>query len=259
MKKLKIIIIFLLNQKDYYIIDLMKINILTLFPEYFSSILNTSIISRAIKSNLVSFNIINIRDFTNDKHNTADERPFGGGPGMVMKVEPIDLALQSLGLDKYSKNGTDYINADSNISNNNQQNTSKIILTSAKGKKFDQNIANEYANLEELTIICGHYEGVDERVAQNLVDEEIRVGDYVLTGGEPATAVILDAVTRLIPEVLGNNKSNVDESHTNPGELGFPVYTRPEEYKTWKVPEVLLSGNHKKIEDWKSSKKVTDK
>lgn len=221
----------------------MKINILTLFPEYFDSILSTSIIKRAIESNLVSFNIVNIRDFTTDKHNTADERPFGGGPGMVMKVEPIDLALKSIGT---SKNSVEL------------KTISKIILTSAKGKKFKQNIARDYSNLEELTIICGHYEGVDERVADNLIDEEIRVGDYVLTGGEPAAAVILDAVTRLIPKVLGNEKSNLDESHAIPGKLGFPVYTRPSEYKGWQVPEVLLGGNHKDIEEWKKDQKINE-
>lgn len=219
----------------------MKINILTLFPEYFDSILNTSIIKRANENNLVTFNIVNIRDFTQDKHNTADDRPFGGGPGMVMKIEPIDLALQSIKVKK-------------NI--NSQNLNSKILLTSAKGKKFDQNLAKDYSSLEEVTIICGHYEGVDERVAENLVDEEIRVGDYVLTGGEPAAAIILDAITRLIPGTLGNQESNIDESHQNPGELGFPVYTRPAEYKSWKIPDVLLSGDHKKISFWKKKQKI---
>jgi tRNA (guanine37-N1)-methyltransferase len=220
---------------------LMKINILTLFPEYFDSILNTSIIKRAKNKNLVTFNVVNIRDYSQDKHKTADDRPFGGGPGMVMKVEPIHLALKSL------------VNLN-NIKSSSA--SSKVILTSAKGKMFNQKIASDYSNLEEITIICGHYEGVDERVAENLIDEEIRVGDYVLTGGEPAAAVILDSITRLIPCVLGNNKSNLDESHTNPGELGFPVYTRPVEYNGWGVPDVLLTGNHKNIEEWKKNKRA---
>lgn len=215
----------------------MKITILTLFPEYFDSVVTASIIKKAQEKNLVEFNIVNIRDYAQDKHKITDDRPFGGGPGMVMKVEPIDLALQDLGF----KKGTQ---------------KSKVVLTSAKGKLFDQNVAREYVQLEDLVLICGHYEGVDERVAQNLIDAEIRIGDYVLTGGEPAATVILDAVTRLIPGVLGNEQSSVGESHENPGELGHPVYTRPEEYNSWKVPEVLLSGDHQKISEWRKNKKT---
>ncbi len=210
----------------------MKITILTLFPEYFDSILGTSMIKRAQEKGSVDFQIVNIRDFAQDKHKLTDDRPFGGGPGMVMLVEPIVLALQSLGVQKNTSN-------------------KKIILTSAKGKKFDQSVAREYANLEELVLICGHYEGVDERVAQNYIDEEVRIGDYVLTGGEPAVAVMLDAVTRLLPGVLGNEESNLDESHSVPGKLGYPAYSRPAEYKGMQVPEVLLSGDHKKISEWR--------
>lgn len=212
----------------------MQITILTLFPDYFKSILESSIISRAQEKGKVLFKIVNIRDFAQDKHKLTDDRPFGGGPGMVMLVEPIDLALQSIGARKGSVN-------------------KKIILTSAKGKKFDQNVAREYANLTELVLICGHYEGVDERVADNLIDEELRVGEYVLTGGEPAVAVILDAVTRLIPGVLGNQESNQDESHSIPGKLGFPVYSRPADYKGLQVPGVLLSGDHQKIAQWRKN------
>lgn len=217
----------------------MKITILTLFPEYFVSILNESMIKKAQEKKLVEFNIVNIRDFAQDKHQVTDDRPFGGGAGMVMKVEPIDLALKNLGFKKESQK-------------------SKIVLTSAKGKVFDQNVAREYSLLKNLVLICGHYEGVDERVAQNLIDEEIRIGDYVLTGGEPATAVILDAVSRLIPGVLGNELSHLGESHENPGELGHPVYTRPEVYNSWQVPEVLLSGDHKRILEWKKNKKILE-
>lgn len=210
----------------------MKITILTLFPEYFDSILGTSMIKRAQEKGSVDFQIVNIRDFAQDKHKLTDDRPFGGGPGMVMLVEPIDLALQSLGVQKNTSN-------------------KKIILTSAKGKKFDQSVAREYANLEELVLICGHYEGVDERVAQNYIDEEVRIGDYVLTGGEPAVAVMLDAVTRLLPGVLGNEESNLDESHSVPGKLGYPAYSRPADYKGMQVPGVLLSGDHQKIAEWR--------
>lgn len=215
----------------------MKVTILTLFPEYFESILSSSMIKRAQMKGMVDFSIINIRDFALDAHKITDDRPFGGGPGMVMKVEPIHHALQNIGVKKRSKD-------------------KKIILTSAKGKLFNQDFANNYAKLDELILICGHYEGVDERVADYLIDEEIRVGDYVLTGGEPAVAVILDAVTRLIPGVLGNTESTVDESHSKPGKLGYPVYTRPEVYNTWKVPKMLLSGDHEKIKQWRKNKQI---
>jgi len=214
----------------------MKITILTLFPEYFDSVLNTSIIKKAQENNLVEFQLINIRDFAQDKHQTTDDRPFGGGPGMVMKIEPIDLALKSLVLSKGTKN-------------------KQIILTSAKGRKFDQDLAKSYASLDELVLVCGHYEGVDERVAQNLIDEEVRIGDYVLTGGEPAVAVMLDAVSRLIPGVLGNQESNQGESQDTPGQMGFPSYTRPADYLGLSVPEVLLSGDHEKIDQWREEQK----
>jgi tRNA (guanine37-N1)-methyltransferase len=210
----------------------MTINILTLFPDYFTSAFAASILGKAQQKELVKINIINIRDFADDKHKTTDDRPFGGGAGMVMKIEPIYKALQSIGVKK-------------------GQPDEKIILTSAKGKSFDQQIATSYSKLKTLTIICGHYEGVDERVAENLIDGEIRIGDYVLTGGEPATSVITDAVIRLIPEVLGNEESNKEESHSLPGKMTHPTYTRPEEFKDWAVPKVLLSGDHGKIEKWR--------
>lgn len=212
----------------------MNITIVTLFPEYFESILATSMLKRAQEKGLVHCSVVNIRNFAQDKHKLTDDRPFGGGPGMVLKVEPIDLALQSIGAQKGKIN-------------------SKIVLTSAKGRVFDQTTVREYAELSDLVLICGHYEGVDERVADNLIDEEVRIGNYVLTGGEPAVAVIVDAVTRLIPGVLGNEESNQDESHSVPGKLGYPTYTRPEEYNSWKVPEILLSGDHKKIAEWRKN------
>lgn len=210
----------------------MKINILTIFPDFFKTPLQTSIIKRALAKKLLEINILNLRDFASDKHQTTDLRPYGGGPGMVMMVEPIDKALQSLGLSK-------------------GQEGKKIVLTSAKGQLFTQELAKKQAKLKELTIICGHYEGVDERVALHLIDEEIRIGDYVLTGGEVASLVMTDAVTRLIPEVLGNELSNQDESHSQPGKFAHPQYTKPASYKGWEVPEVLLSGDHAKIEAWR--------
>lgn len=212
----------------------MKINILTIFPDFFINPLETSILKRAINKNLVEFQILNLRDFTQDKHQTTDQRPFGGGPGMVMMIEPIDRALEHLGVKKGDQN-------------------KKIILTSAKGSVFTQETAKNLANLDELSIICGHYEGVDERVALHLIDEEIRIGDYVLTGGEAAALVMGDAVTRLIPGVLGNEDSNQNESHSQRGKMGHPQFTKPADYKGMLVPEVLLSGNHQKITEWRNS------
>jgi tRNA (guanine37-N1)-methyltransferase len=211
----------------------MTINFLTIFPDYFSSILSSSILKRAKEKGVVDYRVINLRDFAQDKHQSTDDRPFGGGPGMVMMIEPIDLALKSLKQKKGDEN-------------------KKIILTSAKGVLFNQEKAKNWAELDELSIICGHYEGVDERVAQYLVDEEVRIGNYVLTGGEPAAAVMSDTVVRLLPGVLGNDQSNVDESHSRPGLAGENQYTRPAQYKNWEVPEVLLSGDPKKIEIYKN-------
>lgn len=211
----------------------MQINLLSIFPDFFNSALRTSIIKRAQEKERVRINIVNLRDFATDKHQTTDQRPFGGGPGMVMMVEPIDRALTHLGVVKGQTNKL-------------------IVLTSAKGQLFEQSTARNWSQLEELTIICGHYEGVDERVAEHLVDQEVRIGDYVLTGGETAALVILDATVRLLPAVLGNPASNEGESHSQPGFLAHPQYTQPREYKGWQVPDVLLSGDHKKIEKWRS-------
>lgn len=211
----------------------MQINFLTIFPEYFSNILDSSILKRAQQKQLVKYQVINLRDFAQDKHHTTDDRPFGGGPGMVMMIEPIDLALHSLNQKKGTKN-------------------KKIILTSAKGRLFTQASARQWSKLAELTIICGHYEGVDERVAKYLVDAEVRIGDYVLTGGEPAAAVMTDAVVRLLPGVLGNDESGQDESHRTKGLAGPEQYTRPANYRGWSVPDVLLSGDPKKISAYKN-------
>ncbi len=212
----------------------MKINILTIFPDFFSKPLETSILKRAANKKLVEFNILNLRDFSQDKHQKTDQRPFGGGPGMVMMIEPIDRALESLKVKKGDQN-------------------KKIVLTSAKGSIFTQQVAKNLASLDELTIICGHYEGVDERVALHLVDEEIRIGDYVLTGGEAAALVMSDVIARLIPGVLGNEESNQNESHSQAGKMGHPQFTKPANYKEMIVPAVLLSGDHQKIAAWRKT------
>lgn len=204
------------------------IDIITIFPEYFHSVLTTSIVGKALKNKKSSVDVHNLRDFGSGKHRLTDDRPFGGGAGMVVLVEPIDKILESLGYKKGTAG-------------------EKILLTSAKGSLFTQQGARELSELNRICLICGHYEGVDERVAQHLVDGEVRIGDYVLTGGEPAAAVITDALVRLQPGVLGNQESLIGESHELPGQLGYPQYSRPVEYKGWKVPEILLSGNHAEI------------
>lgn len=209
----------------------MTISIITIFPNYFETPLQTSILKRAKEAGVVSYNALDIRNFTTDKHRTTDDHPYGGGAGMVMKVEPIDAALQSLGTQK-----------------------GHVILTSAKGKRFTQEDAKRLATMENITIIAGHYEGVDERVTEHLVDEELRIGDYVLTGGEPAALVMIDAVVRLLPGVLGNAESLMDESHEVPGKLSHPQYTRPEEYKGWRVPAELLTGHHAVVESWRQQR-----
>ncbi len=212
----------------------MKITILTIFPAYFEAILSTSILKRAIQSQKLTVEIVNIRDFTQDKHHTTDDRPFGGGPGMIMMIEPIDLALKSLKVHK----------------GNPQK---PIILLSARGRQFNQTIARDLSQVQELVLICGHYGDVDGRVAQNLVDDEISLGDFVLTGGEPAAACIVDSVSRLIPGVLGNDESLAVETHDSPGFKSALQYTRPADYLGMKVPDVLLSGHAGKIAEWRKN------
>lgn len=201
----------------------MKINILTLFPNLFSGFLSESIIKRAIEKKIVEVNIVNIRDFCFDKHKQADDIPFGGGNGMVLKIEPLFRALENLG--------------------------GKVIYTTPQGKIFNQEIANSLSNEQEITIIAGHYEGIDERVVEEKVDMELSIGDYVLTGGEIPAMVIADAIIRLIPDAI-KKESYENDSFFN-GLLDYPHYTRPAEYQGLKVPEVLLSGHHKKIEQWR--------
>ncbi|MDP0488236.1 MAG: tRNA (guanosine(37)-N1)-methyltransferase TrmD [Fusobacterium sp. JB021] len=201
----------------------MKINILTLFPEFFSTFKNQSIIGRAVKNNLIEINVINIRDFCFDKHKQADDIPFGGEGGMVMKPEPLFRALE--------------------------QCQGKVIYTSPQGVTFNQKLALNLKEEGELTIIAGHYEGIDERVVNEKVDMEISIGDYVLTGGEIPAMVIVDTISRLIPGVI--KKSSYENDSFFNGLLDYPQYTRPAEYQGLKVPDVLISGNHKKIKEWR--------
>jgi len=217
----------LIRRKVFSILR-MKVEIITLFPEYFDSVVRQSIVGRGIEDKLFEIRIINLRDYTLDKHHTADDKPFGGGGGMVLKIEPLAGCLRDLG---YGEKSLD---------------KSRIVLTSAAGRQFGQSRAVEYSLLDRLTIICGHYLGVDERLLEMFPIDEVSLGDYVLTGGEPAAAVLLDAVVRLIPGVLGNFESALSDSHSEKL-LGCPVYTRPEEYEGLTVPKVLTEGNHRLI------------
>jgi len=212
----------------------MHIDILTLFPGMFESVLGESIIKRAIAKGALEIKIHNLRDWTSDNHRTADDKPFGGGPGMVMKVEPVYKALKEL-TSGFRGKGIGL---------------RKILLT-PQGKKLEQKEVKRIAKYKRLILVCGHYEGVDERV-RGLVDEEISIGDYILTCGELPAMVLIDAAARLIPGVLGHSGSTACESFED-GLLEYPQYTRPAEYMGMKVPEVVLSGDHKKIDKWRKS------
>ncbi|UCD08381.1 MAG: tRNA (guanosine(37)-N1)-methyltransferase TrmD [Dehalococcoidales bacterium] len=220
----------------------MRIDILTLFPEMFESILDTAIFKRAGERDIVNVVVRNIRDYTHDKHRTVDDYPYGGGAGMVLKPEPIFEAVQDI--------------LDETYSYHNNMEEAKVILLTPQGRKFSQEIAAELSKHSHLIFICGHYEGVDERVRKYLVNDEISIGDYVLSGGETAAMVVADAVVRLVPDVLGSEESQIEESY-NSGLLEYPQYTRPPEYRGWKVPEILLSGNHGEIARWRREQAIS--
>lgn len=210
----------------------MQIDIVTLFPKMFEGPMNESIMWRAQDKKFLELNIVDLRKFGLTERRTVDDRPYGGGAGMILRVDVIDECLKSIKAKKDTKG-------------------SKIILTEASGTKFTQDKAYDYSKLERMVIICGHYEGVDHRVNEYLIDESVSIGDYVLTGGEIPAMIITDAVTRLIPNVI-KPKSLEEESFSLPG-VEYPQYTRPEDYKGWAVPKVLLSGNHAEIEKWRKS------
>jgi tRNA (guanine37-N1)-methyltransferase len=214
----------------------LRVDIITLFPEMVEPYLNGSILGRGAKNGALKFAVHQLRKWTHDAHKTVDDKPFGGGPGMLMKVAPFHEALVSLKL--RTKDGKKTATSKK----------TRVIVTSARGEVFTQQEAVRLAKYDRLVFLCGRYEGVDERVAEHLADEELSIGDYILTGGELAALVMTDAVSRHIPGVLGKGES-LEEVHGS-----FPQYTRPEIYKKWKVPEVLMSGNHKKIEEWRKSK-----
>jgi tRNA (guanine37-N1)-methyltransferase len=206
----------------------MKIDVLTLFPAMFAGPLDVSIVQRARSAGLLDLAIHNLRDWTHDRHKTVDDKPFGGGPGMVLKPEPLFEAIESLAREKTC-----------------------VILMAPDGERFGQQTARELSALEHLLIVCGSYEGIDERVRQALVDRELSIGDYVLTNGGLPAMVLIDAVTRLLPGVLGDEQSSAEESFSH-GLLEYPHYTRPAEFRGMRVPEVLLSGNHAEIAQWRT-------
>ncbi len=210
----------------------LRIDVITIFPAILQGFLNESILKRATEKNAVSYRIINLRDFTNDRHKTVDDRPYGGGPGMIMKPEPIFKAVESIKTPK-----------------------ARIIMLSPQGKIFNQTTARELGLCRHLILICGHYEGVDERVSQALVTDEISIGDYILTNGTPAAAVVIDAVVRLLPNVLGAEGAAEHDSF-NAYQLEHPQYTRPEEFRGMKVPSILLSGNHSEVRRWQKQQSL---
>jgi len=221
---------------------MLKVDILTLFPNMFDGVLGESIIKRAQEKKLVRIRVHNLRDWTLDRHKKADDKPYGGGAGMILSCQPIFDAVRELGGSRAKGQG------------------SRVVLLSPRGKKFNQALANRFSRQKQLILICGHYEGVDERVKEGIVTDEVSIGDYVLTGGEIPAMVLIDAVARMVPGVLGNRDSAKFDSFQN-GLLEYPQYTRPRVYKRLKVPGVLLSGDHKKIEEWryKQSLKKTNR
>lgn len=213
----------------------MKFDIITIFPNIIEEYINSGIVRIAQEKGAVEINIHDLRKWTDDTHKSVDDTPYGGGPGMVMRIEPIYKALEEL----RTKN-------------------SIVCITTPKGEKLKQSKVKELSEDKDAhyIVICGRYEGVDQRVHENLVDYEFSIGEYILSGGELAALVLVDGVTRLLPGVLGNEKSLESESFDNGKELDFPQYTKPEEFNGWKVPEVLLSGHHQNIDDWRSKKKA---
>jgi len=209
----------------------MIFRILTIFPEFFDSPFRHGVVAKAAESGLIKIHIHDLRDWTHDRHRTVDDRPFGGGEGMLLKPAPIFEAVETIWPQRSPEQ--------------------RLVLLSAQGQPFNQETARRFSQNKELFLICGRYEGVDERVAEHLADEELSIGDFVLSGGELGAAMVLDAVARLLPGVLGNEDSTVHESFSAPALLDCPQYTRPADFRGWKVPETLLSGNHEEIRRWR--------
>jgi tRNA (guanine37-N1)-methyltransferase len=224
----------------------MRVDILTLFPEICRAPLSESMMKRAQENKIVDLRIHNLRDWTTDKHHIVDDAPFGGGQGMVMKPEPIFAAVEEL------KQKTPNVQRSTS---NAELRKPKVILMSPAGRRLDQRLATDLSKESHLIVICGHYEGVDQRVIEHLVDLEISIGDYVLTNGAIAAVVLIDAIVRLLPGVLGHEHSAIDDSFST-GLLEGPQYTRPAEFRGWKIPDVLVSGNHAEIAKWRREQAI---
>jgi tRNA (guanine37-N1)-methyltransferase len=209
----------------------MRFDIITIFPEMFGSVFSVGVIGKALERGLIEIHVHNLRDYAADKHKQVDDRPFGGRPGMVLKPEPVFAAVEKIRKDE----------------------STPVFLLSPQGRKFNSSLAQGLAEQAQIILICGRYEGVDERVVERLVTDEISIGDYVLTGGEPAAVVVVDAIARFVPDVVGKQESVQSDSFSE-GLFGFPQYTRPRNFRGMKVPEVLFSGDHRKIEEWRRSK-----
>jgi tRNA (guanine37-N1)-methyltransferase len=210
----------------------MIFRILTIFPDFFHGPFQHGVVANAAQSGLIEIHIHDLRNWTHDRHRTVDDRPFGGGEGMLLKPAPIFEAVESIWPERTPDQ--------------------RLVLLSAQGQRFTQETARRFSTFKELFLICGRYEGVDERVAEHLADEELAIGDFVLSGGEIGAALVVDCVARLLPGVLGNQDSAIQESFSEPGLLDCPQYTRPAEYRGWTVPDILLSGNHEQIRQWRS-------
>ena len=209
----------------------MRFHILTIFPDFFQGPFHHGVVAKAAETGIVEIHIHDLRNWTHDRHRTVDDRPFGGGEGMLLKPAPIFEAVESIWPERMPGQ--------------------RLVLLSAQGQRFNQEAARRLSQYKELFLICGRYEGVDERVAEHLADEELSIGDFVLSGGELGAALVVDCVARLLPGVLGNEDSALQESFTDAGLLDCPQYTRPADFRGWKVPEVLLSGNHEEIRRWR--------
>ena len=214
----------------------MRFDVVTLFPEMFHGYLGQSLLNKAIENGLVSVHLHNLRDWSNDKHHTVDDRPFGGGPGMVLKVDTVVECVESV--QALSSSGT-------------------VVLTTPKGRRLDQPGVEELGKQDRLILVCGRYEGFDQRVIEILRPMELSIGDFVLNGGEVAAMVVMDTVVRMVPGVLGDERSHQDDSFSSGNRLlEFAQYTRPREYRGWKVPEILLSGDHEKIAEWRKKQSI---
>ncbi len=226
----------------------MKITVLTLFPEILKVVLSSSIIGRAQKNKLLDLTLVNIRDFSTDKHKSVDDKPYGGGVGMIMRIDVVERAISNSTLNR-NKYDSGLPRTDLR-SGTGAKLKERVVLLDPKGKLFNQTSARRYSKLDHLILVCGHYEGIDSRIL-HFVDESISIGPYILTGGEIPAMTLVDSVTRLLPGVLSKKEATINESYTKNNIFEYPQYTRPNEYKGLSVPKILLSGNHQQIEKWK--------